>query len=272
MDHERARELLPWLANDTLNAEERRPLEEHLASCEECRAEWRETLDAFDAFDAHLPPAVLIERAEGQPSSLPAAVVDRHLEICASCRQELALVEEGRQSLEDEEPEQRPAAVWPPPRRMVPAAWRTAAMAATVTAVAVLGGWLASWQLALPPAGTHMAASDGPRGVTWMEMTFAEAERGGDEPEEIELPAGDLVLLLTTSRFTEDQGPFELEIVGPDGRTVSTTPLPWQSDGFTLVVGPDDLPAGEVTLRVHAEGAGETAEHQIQVAPPAVSD
>lgn len=265
MDHTRALELLPWLANDTLPPDERRPLEEHLASCPECRTEWQETLAAFEVFDAHLPPDVLIARAEGLLTPMPATVVERHLEICASCRQELALLEEGRQSLEDEEPNQTATALWPPPRRMVPAAWRTAAMAATVTAVAVLGGWIASWQLAMPPAGTHMAATDGPRGVTWVELSFGEVVRG--EGEAIEIPAGGLVLLLTTSRFTEDEGPFELEIVGPDGRTVSTTPLPWQSQGFNLLVGPDDLPTGEVTLRIHAEGAGETIEHRLRVVP-----
>ena len=39
LGHDQAWELLPWLANDTLEAEERRAVEAHVAGCAECRAE-----------------------------------------------------------------------------------------------------------------------------------------------------------------------------------------------------------------------------------------
>ena len=39
LGHDQAWELLPWLVNDTLGAEERRAVEAHVAGCAECRAE-----------------------------------------------------------------------------------------------------------------------------------------------------------------------------------------------------------------------------------------
>ena len=40
--HDEAQRMLPWLANDTLDAEDRAWLEDHLATCEDCRRALRE--------------------------------------------------------------------------------------------------------------------------------------------------------------------------------------------------------------------------------------
>ncbi|MGE5232829.1 MAG: anti-sigma factor family protein [Acidobacteriota bacterium] len=56
--HQRALELLPWLANDTLAAGERATVEQHLTECAECRAELercRTTRDALRAAASSAP-------------------------------------------------------------------------------------------------------------------------------------------------------------------------------------------------------------------------
>lgn len=113
MTHNRTVERLPWLVNGTLDADERREVEEHLADCASCRRELAATREAFDLYSAHLPPELLTAYAEapdaeswkvgGGPDG-PGAVVERdvveaHLDHCNDCRDDLALVRESRAAL-----------------------------------------------------------------------------------------------------------------------------------------------------------------------------
>ena len=81
MRHEEFKELLALEAAGALEAGERGPLEEHLSSCAECRAELREMTDAVAALaytvapvapPAHLRARVLERVRAADPSELSA--------------------------------------------------------------------------------------------------------------------------------------------------------------------------------------------------------
>ncbi len=86
-------EALPWLANGSLTAAERPAVERHLETCDRCRAELRQTLEAARLFSQHIPVADLIDHAMGlEPSSISDDEIELHLSHCESCREQHAIV------------------------------------------------------------------------------------------------------------------------------------------------------------------------------------
>src|ERR1700688_3101546 len=108
MNCDLAAELLPWLLNGTLEADERRELIEHLRGCDACRAALADTQVAWDLFDWHPPAAALIAYAgavevggSGAPAttgdaSAGARSIEEHLAGCPKCAAELELVRTSR--------------------------------------------------------------------------------------------------------------------------------------------------------------------------------
>lgn len=105
--HQRTVELLPWLVNGSLEAGERQAVESHLADCSDCRDELIATRDAFEVYAAHLPTEALITYAEnpevggysvlgegGRSHAVDRRLIERHLEQCAACREEVHLTRE----------------------------------------------------------------------------------------------------------------------------------------------------------------------------------
>lgn len=151
MNCEQAIELLPWWLNGTLEAEERRAADEHLASCTSCREALDETRQAARTFGQHLPPEVLVARAYGEKlDGFDPALAERHLESCPQCAADLELARLSRR-LEDDDriavmPFAAPAAD-PSKAASRPAAsriWRSSALAASLVGVLALSGWIHS--------------------------------------------------------------------------------------------------------------------------------
>jgi hypothetical protein len=113
MDCNDVTERLPWLLSGALPAAEAQALRDHIAGCPACQAERAETRAAAAIFDAHLPTSTILDLAwDRTVQGLEHSVVQRHLETCAGCRDELALARESR------ELEARPdAAALPMPAR-----------------------------------------------------------------------------------------------------------------------------------------------------------
>jgi hypothetical protein len=157
MDCERVAELLPWLLNGTLSAAEQELGRAHLAECERCRQELRETAFAAAIYEQHVPAEALVDYAFSRPApALESGLIERHLSTCQECAEQLRLAQESRRLEEDEgtvvafEParrvaESRPAVgartrVWPA------RVWQYGALAAGLAGFFAVGGWLLSWQ------------------------------------------------------------------------------------------------------------------------------
>ena len=162
MGCERISELLPWLLNASLEGDERREVEEHLAGCESCRRELEETGRALGLYATHPPVKALVAYAEdprapwrpAEGGALAPEVLEAHLAHCPSCREELVLVRESRAAMASAA---TPAAgdtvvAFAPAtaRRRRPAGtWRGLALAASLTlAVAATAGWFQAGRVA----------------------------------------------------------------------------------------------------------------------------
>lgn len=101
MDTERAKEILPWLLNGSLEEPERGELLAALRGDPELRRELAETRAAGEIFAQHVSAEDLVAHAFGAPTGLAGERIEAHLALCERCADELALVRESR-SLESE--------------------------------------------------------------------------------------------------------------------------------------------------------------------------
>ena len=110
MSCEDTQELLPWWRNGSLDNGERAAVEEHLATCADCRAalEQVEEVLAGVAGSSH-PAADELVRFAWAGEGERAGAVAEHLEACPSCREAVALA---RESAELQKLDSPPA---PPP-------------------------------------------------------------------------------------------------------------------------------------------------------------
>lgn len=235
MDTERARELLPWLLNDTLETAERDELLTALRDSGELRRELAETRLAGEVFAQHVAAADLVAHAFGEPAGLERARIEAHVALCEHCAEELALVHESRDLSAAEpatareewsrgrlltflrsllRPFLRPAAAGPSTR------WQAAALAASLVAVVGLGsGWIWSWQ----EAQGRQAALEGRIADLVVSRSATVPPAPGNPIDQLSpLPVGDVL------RGGEEGAPGSLE-AGPRHRT------------YTLFFYPDPL-------------------------------
>jgi anti-sigma factor RsiW len=140
-------ELLPWLLNGTLDAEERAEVRHHLATCERCRQALTETRQAWTVFAQHIPAKDLVALAWGNlPSEIDAPVAEEHLASCAQCAAELEMTRMSRRLEEEENVAVFPAARPRPATGAAPRTWRAAAIAASLATAVAAAGWIYSAQ------------------------------------------------------------------------------------------------------------------------------
>lgn len=143
MTCDQAIEILPWLLNGTLEAQEREEVRQHLRTCERCREALRGTQEAWRLFDEHIPTEALVALAWGQdPAGLDRTTAELHLASCPQCAAEMELVRTSRQLEQDDR-----IAVFPG-RPAVKRSnegefrtWRAAALAAGLAGVVAAAGW-----------------------------------------------------------------------------------------------------------------------------------
>lgn len=150
MNCDDAIERLPWLLNGTLEEEERRQVQAHLATCERCRTALAETRDAWSLFAGHIPTEDLVAHAWGEPTGTAPELVAEHLAGCPQCTAELEMARTSRQLEQDDR-----VAVFSPRRAAAPSPavnvnvptpgssgkWRAAALAASLAGLVAAGGW-----------------------------------------------------------------------------------------------------------------------------------
>jgi hypothetical protein len=140
-------ELLPWLLNGSLDENERERVVAHVAGCPSCQCELTETVRAWGLFTRHVPTLELAKYAHGLPTTgIDCGSLERHLNLCGSCRQELEGIRSDR-IVPVTAGQARAADPVPPRGRRSGAArrrasWRVLAVAASLGAVLLGGGLL----------------------------------------------------------------------------------------------------------------------------------
>jgi len=240
MDTERARELLPWLLNGSLEEPERGELLTALRTDEQLRRELAETRLAGEVFGQHVAAADLVAHAFGEPAGLRRERIEAHVALCERCAEELAMARESRELAGDGET--GAAAPAPPPaeeRRRgwllpflrpaggsggggVAAGWQVAALAASLAALVGLGGWIWTWQQAQGRVAGLVASlrdqappASGREVDTLGLMTESEVLRGaGDRELTPRAAVGVYVLYVYDEALTVD-GTYELRLTDP---------------------------------------------------------
>lgn len=238
--------LLPWHLAASLSESEAETVARHLEQCERCRSALEQTRQAGALFAVHLPTAVLAGYGLGLPvEDLPRERIEEHLAICASCRDELALVKADRGA-----PAEATGAVVPirRPGRRPATGWRPLALAASVVAAAALGFWVGD--------GRPRAPRPDPA-VVLLELAPQEARSRGETADAATSRSTATTLLLTVARAE----PFErvrLRARDESGATV------WELDGlaptahggYLIHLPAGALPAGAIRLELSGRLAG----------------
>jgi anti-sigma factor RsiW len=293
VDCQQVGERLPWLLNGTLPADEAEAVRAHLATCGACREDLAEARRAAAVYGAHLPVAALVDLAWGAPvAGLDPGLVQRHLEACPTCAEEVELARESRRV------EQEPARVLraaAPPRRYD----RYLALAASVAVAFATGFWSgqsrpdSSPPPADPPnAGLSARVSELEAEAGRLRETAAglEGQLAGLRAPQLNLPVFELLQAGITRRSA---GPAANEVVVPRGAAfvaflLNAERLPeapaaieikdaggkpvWSGQGlrpnplggYTLAVPAALLPPGDYALTVRA-GRGAPATYPVRV-------
>jgi len=238
-------EVLPWFLNGSLDAGERRDVEEHLESCERCRRELADTRFAGAVFRQHLAAEALVDYGFGRSSpDVDAAVVEEHLATCAKCSAELELVRESAWRSRRAEARILPFAS---PRRAAAPRSTWAALAAGIVGV-VAAGWM-GWELHT----VSRRLEDPVLNVRVADAYPADSvARDRERPVALEIPAGtEKLVLLLQAPSAEEYPAYELEVVDASGKVLFLGEgLLRQPEGdFTVSLRTDDLPR-ELTLRI----------------------
>jgi hypothetical protein len=157
-------ELLPWLLNGTLEAEELAEVRRHLATCDRCREALAETQRTGALFSQHIPGPDLVSLAWGErPSGIDPALAESHLASCPQCAAELELVRMSRRLEEEDNVAVFPAAKLRTGAAEAPRTWRVTAVAASLLALVASSGWVYTVVQAADPA--RMAQTEAPAQV-----------------------------------------------------------------------------------------------------------
>jgi anti-sigma factor RsiW len=147
---------LPWWLNGSLEPAERREVDDHLAGCAPCREALEETRLAWEIFGQHIPIEALVayaaDAADGGPEGtdrIDPALLERHLADCPQCMAELEMVRASRLLSEHGDVPllaPRPSTQKAPVEKRRERGWQAAALAAGLTGLVAIGGWVGSVQ------------------------------------------------------------------------------------------------------------------------------
>lgn len=279
-EHEVVEQLLPWYGTGRVSAEERGRIEEHLASCAECREVLEQVREhasvlsrrSVRSLTRHVDPVLLTEFAE-RPETLDAETrrwIEAKLRECETCREANARLHEVERSLA------------PAKEAAVSRRWNRfwAGLRASVLHPVPALAYLLLLALVAPLAlrrdaggrvGDAAPMSTAPFVTVTGESAVREGEGSSDgaEPLVLRLPAERnhaLVVVLATSLVESDlrEGKLPLQVELRRGGAVL----------WSQRVGPDDLRFRDsraelpLVLRGDALGAGTDYEVELRVVLP----
>jgi hypothetical protein len=244
-------ERLPWLLNRSLSGAERDEVLAHLATCGDCQEELERTGWVWEANRLHLAPETLVALAAGEaPGEGAPEAIAGHLAACARCSEERDLALAGRSAVVDPRP--------PRAERGTGGGWRVLAIAASLFGLAILAGYVQQRGTIQELRETRGVEPESPRlNVPVVELSPAEALRGGSEPTELRLPAGaGSVMLILLPGAVPDGVPLRVTLRDAAGEAVwSGTGLERSALGdFTVELPAAILEPGPMRLEIAAAG------------------
>jgi anti-sigma factor RsiW len=295
MTCDQAIELLPWLVNGTLEAEDRNEVRQHLKTCERCRTALADTLETLRLFDQHLPAQALVSLAWGEtPADVDPALAELHLASCPQCAAEMELTRTSRRLEEDDRIAVFPLKTKERTRQGESRTWRTAAIAASLVGVVALSGWLHSARQLQPLEARNQQiqreqealvaqqkenqaelariaalAKGEPQLNTWADDVFAQdVVRGTQEQEEIVIPAGVPATPILEANAEVADPLRRIEIVDETGKVrfnkegLRRHP---EDSSFTLTFQPGFLEPGRYTIRLYTPDGTPRETYTIRV-------
>jgi anti-sigma factor RsiW len=270
---------LPWWLNGSLEPEERREVEDHLAACASCREALAETRLAWEVFGQHISTADLVAyAAAGEPEEpdgsdrIDPALLERHLADCPQCTAELSMVRASRLLTEHGDVPlltRRPSLPEVPVTKRRERGWQTAALAAGLTGILAIGGWVGSVQKLhrmeraespiLRGAPVHMAKAFGVHPI-FGQLSPDAVVRGagaGNGVQTVQLPkSGEVTLLLNSP--TDTTGEHAYRILDAAGKELASggglVPSPLQA--YQVTVDAKLLPPGRYTIQLYVSSPG----------------
>jgi anti-sigma factor RsiW len=273
-DH-RAADLLFFHVQERLGAEERRLVEEHLASCDVCRRRveliaWvRQTSEEWGAslFEEHVPTEMLLAFCEAPEKLTPEQMssVRTHLKICRSCSSEVEPLRQVEATLVGAGTERVPgptkkASLWDalfrllrPVRGLSPVPAYLVALVLLLPAISGVRHWLGR----KPDVGAPEAVAV----KTVLSPIFV---RSGTQRGEEDLPvatvgeSGEMSLILQAPIAEGGDFRYDVELLGPSGACL------WRAEDvqsvdrfgtFVLLLQASKLPAGRYLILLHEKDA-----------------
>jgi anti-sigma factor RsiW len=282
---------LPWWLNGSLEPEERREVKEHLAGCAPCREALEETRLAWEIFGQHIPTEALVAYAANAADAANAtdtpdgadridpALLERHLADCPECTAELDMVrasllltEHGDVPLLTPRPVSPKA---PGQKRRRERGWQAAALAAGLTGLVAIGGWVGSVQKlhqarqamespvlrgGHPNSPVHSPVEG--KGATAVDVrpllaqlspdAVVRGESAPQAPQIVKLPkSGEVAFLLNSPTNTPGEHAYRvLDAAGKEllSRTLAPSNLP----AYFMILDSSLLPPGSYTVQLFA--------------------
>jgi len=278
MNCQEAIERLPWWLNGSLEPAERREVEEHLGACAPCREALGETRLAWEIYAQHIPSEALVAYAfDERPEGIDPALFERHLAECPQCAAELELVRSSRLLGEHDEVAVLPQRRAPGRQSRPERGWQAATLAAGLTGLIAIGGWVANVRQVrdlerVAAAGKPAVQAAGAPAVSGRYVLFEPSTRGVSE-EVREIHKSDAYASLTfnpTSRDVYHEHTFQLR----NGAGVDVMPessLRPPNDGvYSVVLLLASLPPGDYVLSIFGTDNGAHVEldsHRFRLVP-----
>jgi anti-sigma factor RsiW len=265
MNCQEAIERLPWWLNGSLESPERKEVGEHLEGCAACREALGETRLAWEIYDQHIPAEALVAYAGGEPLVGDSALYERHLANCPQCAAELEMARASFLLGEHDEVAVMPLRVPASVRRARPErGWQAAALAAGLTGLIAIGGWVTSVRQVRQlerTAGTTAAASAAPRSAAGTSTLFFNLDTAtrseATGPLQVPASAGHATLVLHpgpadtyrehTFRIDDERG----KIVAPEARLLRNP-----EDFYSVDLDLGLLPRGGYTIQTFGTDGG----------------
>jgi len=279
MNCQEAIERLPWWLNGSLESVERREIEEHLAGCAPCREALAETRLAWEIYAQHVPSEALVAYAfDERPEGIDPALVERHLAECPQCAAELEMVRSSRLLGEHDEIAVMPQRGAPGRRSRPERGWQAATLAAGLTGLIAIGGWVANVRqvrdlervaAARTPA---VQAAGGALAASGRYVFFEPSTRGlADEVKEVRKSDGYAVLTFNpTSRDVYHEHAFKLRNAAGVDILPESRLGPPHDGAYSVVLPLAALPPGDYVLSIFGADPGAHVEldsHRFRLVP-----